>query len=142
MSRIKKKAIILSVIGFVIGILIGLIISVITHSAEDKALSLGTHLFYIIAGGLHGAIAMGTSAIYEIESWSIARVTITHFGITLLSFYILGTIQGWLTIGDTMFWIITVAFILAYFIVWLVNYIAYKRAVAKMNEDLEKLKDK
>ena len=142
MNRLKKKAIILSIAGFIAGILIGIIISLLTASSEETPTNLWSRLFYLLVGGIHGAIAMGSSIIYEKEDWSIAGVTITHFVITLASFYTLGTIQGWLNFGDAVFWIITIVFIVVYIIIWLANYLAYKRAVKEMNNDLEKIQGK
>ena len=93
MNRLKKKAIILSIAGFIAGILIGIIISLLTASSEETPTNLWSRLIYLLAGGIHGAIAMGSSIIYEKEDWSIAGVTITHFVITLASFAVCMTLH-------------------------------------------------
>lgn len=142
MSKIKKKAVILSIIGFLVGITIGLFISLVTESSEDDYISLPISLFRLFIGGLYGSVSMGASIVYDIEKWSITRATITHFGITLVGFYSMGTIQGWLIFGDTLFLIVTVAFIVTYFIIWLANFLTYKAAVGRMNKILEKTKEK
>lgn len=41
---------------------------------------------------------------------------------------------------DSLFWMITAAMVIGYFIVWLVMYLAYKRQIRKINEGLKKIK--
>ncbi|MBP5332035.1 MAG: DUF3021 domain-containing protein [Lachnospiraceae bacterium] len=139
MSDTMKKAIILSLIGGLCGAAICFAMSSLSGSSGDST-DTGTIVFYYVISFLHGAICMGTAVIYDIERWSVARTTITHFLITLTSFYILGTLQHWLVFFSTTFWIITVCFVVAYFIVWAIINFRYRKAVREMNDELKKLK--
>jgi len=140
MGRLKKKAVILSVIGGLCGVFICFTVSQFSSGDGSENVSMGTEVLYYIVSFLHGAICCGTTVIYEFESWSILRATLTHFFITLISFYCLGFIQKWLVFGSALFFIVTAAFIVCYFIIWIVNYLSYRRVVKRMNEDIEKLK--
>ena len=141
MNEMKKNAIILGIIGGVCGLIICFIMSMITGTDGEETVSTGTRIFYYIISFLHGAICMGTAVVYSIEEWGVARCTVTHFLITLTSFYLLGTLQKWLVFFSIAFWIITASFVVAYFIIWLIFFVRYKRAIREMNEDLEKLRE-
>ncbi len=132
-----KRAIILGCIGFVIGIMIGLTICFIE---EHRILLGGMDILMYLVGGLQGALAMGTTVFYDIESWSILRSTITHFIVTFGGFYAMGYIQGWMRPGEPFSFIFTIAFIVAYIIIWLTQYFSYKRTVRMMNAELKDMK--
>ena len=91
----------------------------------------------ILLGGIPGAIAMGTTVIYDIEKWSILRVTVTHFLIvmvvTLLASYVLKWFEPW----STPFWIMIAAEAVGYILVWIIMYSCYKAKVRKLNETLK-----
>lgn len=139
MEKSKKKILILAITGGLAGLLICFIMSMLS-SGSGEEVNIAKDIFYYIISFLHGAICMGTVVVYEIERWSIARCTITHFVITLSSFYLLGFFQEWLEFGSLSFWIITACFVVAYFIIWLINYIRFKRMIKVMNKDLAKIK--
>ncbi len=139
MSNVLKKGFVLGACGFAMGVFIGICMCAVSGGVEFTPIN----VFYLLVGGLYGAWAMGGSAVYDIEEWSILRCTLTHFISTLLAFYLMGTIQGgWLVIGSTVFWIVTAAFVVCYFIIWLVQYLKYKREVRIMNEELKEFKKK
>ncbi|MBR5336637.1 MAG: DUF3021 domain-containing protein [Lachnospiraceae bacterium] len=139
MNRVLKKGLILGAVGFVMGIIIGVVIFTMTGGREITPVS----IFHFLVGGIYAAWAMGGSTMYDIESWSILRCTLTHFITTLLAFYLMGTIQdGWLVIGSSLFWIVTAAFVVAYIIIWLAQYFSYKRKVKRMNEELRAFREK
>ena len=128
-----KKAVLLAVLGYAVGIMIGVIIFLCNSSR-----SFSEALPYILLSGIPGAIAMGSTVIYDIEKWSIARATLTHFLITFFCLYLVGFALGWFRFWEPAFWIFTAAMIAAYILIWLIQYMAYKRQVRKMNEDLQK----
>ncbi len=142
MNKVLKKGLILGSIGFVVGLMIGLTIFLI--SVDDLS---NYHFTFrdaldFLVGGIFGGFAMGFSAVYDIESWSIARCTLTHFVPTILGFYLLGTIQGWLKIGDTLSFIMTFCYILAYFMIWLIQYLRYRKEVRNLNAKLKEIKNR
>ena len=132
-----KKAVLLGALGYAAGIVIGVIIFLCNASRN-----FAEALPYILLSGIPGAVAMGSAVIYEIEKWSIARATATHFLITFAGLYLVGFALEWFRFGEPVFWIFTGTMIAAYFLVWLVQYLAWKRQVRKMNEGLQKWKNR
>ena len=135
-----KKYLILAFIGGMMGVAICFFMSVMSKSNGTETAGAGTVVLYYVVSFLHGAICMGTTFVYEIDQWSIARCTVTHFLIVLTCFYILGTVQGWLKFFSLSFWIITGGFVVAYFIVWMIMYLGYRKEIRRMNEGIKKIK--
>jgi hypothetical protein len=48
--------------------------------------------------------------------------------------------MGWFKLDDPVFWIVVAAMAAAYVLIWLVQYLSYRRTIRKMNENLEKMK--
>ena len=130
-----KKGVLLAVLGYALGIAIGVVIF-LANGRRDFAQALP----YILLCGIPGAVAMGTSVIYEVEKWSVVRATVTHFVITFACLYLVGFALGWFRFGDAPFWIFTGVMVAAYVVIWQVQYQACKRKVRKMNEDLRRWK--
>jgi L-asparagine transporter-like permease len=91
----------------------------------------------ILLGGIPGAIAMGTTVIYDIEKWSILRVTVTHFLIVMVVTFLASFVLKWFEPWSTAFWIMLAVVAVGYFIVWLIIYRCYKKQIRKLNELLK-----
>lgn len=141
MKEIKKKALLLSALGCILGFTIGVVLWIIGMQGELSAEeNIRLLILYLVVSGIYGMLAMGTSVVYDIESWSIMKATAVHFVVTLLGFYALGMLEGWLKFGDVIFFIMTVAFVVIYVIIWLVQYLSLKHSVANLNRQLEEMK--
>jgi len=129
-----KKAMLLTLLGYACGCLIGLLFSL--GGGHD----FGEALPNILLGGIPGAIAMGTTVVYDIEKWSILRATVTHFlivmGVNLLACFVLKWFEPW----STAFWIMIAGELIGYICIWLICYRSYSRTVRRMNSDLKKWK--
>ena len=130
-----KKAVLLGAAGFVIGALIGVIFKLLRAPVNWSQ-----DILHFLIGGIWGAFAMSSSVVYDIEKWSVARATATHFLFVVVGYAVLSLAMGWFRIGDSLFWIILAVMVAVYFLIWLFMYLAYKRQIMKMNEELEKLK--
>ena len=137
-----RKISILAIIGFVIGIIVSLCFGwgFFREIKEGKE-TIGTFIRFLIIGGINGMICMGSTQVYDIESWSILRCTVTHFLITATSYFTMGCLQGWMNMGDISVVIITICILVGYFFIWLIMYLRYNREIRKMNEELKKMKD-
>ena len=141
MSKNAKIALRLGAIGFVVGIMIGLTVYYFSDVRLTGVWKLsGRAVFELLIGGIYGALSMGSSAVYEIESWSIAKATATHFIISFGGFFLMAYLQGWMKPGDLVFNIVVIVFIIVYIMIWLFQYLAYKRKVKRMNDALEEMK--
>ena len=130
-----KKAMLLSLLGFAAGCLIGL-----AFHLQDENFSLSEALPNILLGGIPGAIAMGTTVVYDIEKWSLFRATATHFliaiGVILLGCFVLHWFKPW----SRAFWLLLAFELAAYVIIWLFFYFSYRKKIRQMNEELKKYK--
>ncbi|MBO4904347.1 MAG: DUF3021 domain-containing protein [Lachnospiraceae bacterium] len=152
----KQRVMMLSSIGFGLGVIAGTIIAAFTgtisHGGETLYLCapefieavgdpLTAFTIQAVLLGIYGVLAMGGSAVYSIENWSILRCTVTHYLTVLTGIYVLAFSLRWFNITDTkailiMFLIMTPP----YFLIWLINYISYKSEISKINKELEDIK--
>ena len=139
--NIKNKAIFLTMLGITIGMLAGAVIYILVAPPEDL-LNRGRLMAQLIGSGIYGGIAMGGSAVYEIEKWSLLRATLTHYITTFVSFFVANFLLGWF--DGLAVLIAFLAFSGAYFIIWIIQYTSWKREIRKINEDLSEMimKDK
>ena len=138
----KKQFILLTVIGAVMGIAIWLIMLLANN---PKALSDGSHspgiiILNVILSAVFGALCMGGAVVYDIEEWSILRATFTHFVIVFASFNVVGLSLKWFSFGSIEYWIIHAVMIVAYILIWLIQYLIFKRKVNELNRELENWK--
>lgn len=130
-----KKAMILGMIGFAAGALIGVILYL-----TDPSGGFAAAVPHILMGGLEGAAAMGSSVMYDIEKWSLIRATVTHFLLVFVLYFLIVVTMKWFRLDDPVFWIVIAGMAAGYAVVWLIQYLAYRRTIRKMNEDLARLK--
>ncbi|MBR6222681.1 MAG: DUF3021 domain-containing protein [Lachnospiraceae bacterium] len=153
--NLKNKFILKASIGFSLGMLISVVINIIatavTTGSGDFILSnpaaaydgrsIKLILIELLTAGLLGMVGNGGAIVYEIESWSIVKSTSTHFVFTMITYIIVGRINGWLTPGLSMVNLIQiVSMIVAYILICLFQYLVYKREVAELNDSIKKLK--
>ena len=93
-----------------------------------------------IGSALNGIICMGSTIVYDIDNLGLSKVTLLHYVITLVSFLSFNFLLGWFSEFNII--LILAVFTVAYFIIWLVNYLIYKREIRRMNKDLEDIKQK
>ena len=146
MKEIEKKALWLSLIGFALGFAIGLLFYSLNGpesflSQDGSRLAL---VLYLLWSGLFGAVNMGTSAVYGVEAWSILRCTFTHFCICVGStaiFFGVMIAAGWMPMPPAGVCAVTAAaFLVVYVIIWLMQYLSYRRKVKNMNAKLREWK--
>ena len=112
-----KKATLLGLTGFVLGIMIWAGFALTGGSSEG----LGDAFPHLLLGGLYGAVAMGGSVAYDVEKWSIARATATHFLLMFGLYCLLVLSMGWFRIEDPVFWIVIAVMAVGYILIWLLH---------------------
>ena len=132
-----KKAILLGLIGYIAGCVIGL-----CFALGNENFTFAGALPDILLGGIPGAIAMGSAVIYDVEKWSILRVTATHFLITMGAILIGCFLLKWFEPLSTPFWIMLAAELAGYILVWLIMHQCYRAKVRKLNEMLRERREK
>ena len=135
MMDLKNKFLFKTLLGFTIGLMITATIN--SFLIPNDELADGIMLFLqFIGSGLFGAIAMGGSIVYEFESWSIARATITHYLATFISFVIVNRLLGWF--GQDVILIAIIILSIGYLMIWLTEYLIWKKQVRELNKYLGK----
>ena len=133
----RKKAILLGLIGYVCGCVIGLFFAL-----QNENFNIREALPSILLGGIPGAIAMGSAVIYDIEEWSLLRATATHFlvvmGVILFACFLLKWFPPW----SPAFWIMLAAELVGYVIIWLIMYDCFRKKVRELNEMLKEKREK
>ena len=138
MNKLVKKSLLLGALGFVFGGLVAIfaLYPEIFQPGGDK----GAAVFNFLVSGVYGFVVWGGTVIYEKEEWGVLKTTLLHFLITIVGFYIMGGLEGWLEFWTTSFYVISLLFVLGYFLIWLFQYLGYKREVARLNKELEQMK--
>ena len=138
--------------GMPFGITYGLLITlgysygrgnIIYHPAEARfaehfSSNLNVLLVSIILWALIGSLFSVTTMLFEIETWSLARQTLTHFALTVSGFMILAYLAGWypldlISIASEIF-----VFIIIYFVIWGSSMLRAKRNVDAINRKINK----
>ncbi len=132
-----KKTMLLGLAGFVLGVLI-CIGFMLARSSEGLKAAFPN----LVISGIYGAVAMGSSVVYGIEKWSITRATATHFLLVFALYFLLVLSMGWFSLSDPVFWIVVGAMVAGYILIWLLQYLSYKRQIREMNDELIKWKSR
>ena len=149
-KNLKKEVAKRAILGFIYGVFIGQTILILESLMKfdgnfyfvDASLvalagtKLGAVIIQYFLTGIIGTTFAATTVIFEMDSWSLLRQTITHFIITSIVMYIAGFLCGWFphTVASTLIWF--GVFIVVYVIFWICFSMYYKNKVKKMNEAL------
>ena len=136
-KELIKKGFIVGLIGFAVGIPVGIAFMLLFSSEDWSAMRIAIHLFL---RGVLGGVALGSSVMYEAESWSVTRCTVTHFIVTFATYFSIGFSLGWLSLDDISTYIMIGCMIAAYFSVWISMYLVTKKQTKDLNEELAQWK--
>ena len=136
-KELIKKGFIVGLIGFAVGIPVGIAFMLLFSSEDWSAMRIAIHLFL---SGVLGGVALGSSVMYEAESWSVTRCTVTHFIVTFATYFSIGFSLGWLSLDDISTYIMIGCMIAAYFSVWISMYLVTKKQTKDLNEELAQWK--
>ena len=136
-KELIKKGFIVGLIGFAVGIPVGIVFMLLFSSEDWSAMRIAIHLFL---SGVLGGVALGSSVMYEAESWSVTRCTVTHFIVTFATYFSIGFSLGWLSLDDISTYIMIGCMIAAYFSVWISMYLVTKKQTKDLNEELAQWK--
>ncbi len=132
--ELKKTFLINSLIGIVAGMIVGLIFWM-TSGPDTGGRSF---LLHMVASAVHGLIPMGAATVYSIESWGLTKSTAVHAILTLAAIVGIELPMKWFPLGPE-FAIAMAVYVVVYVIIWLTNYLYWKRTVREMNEQLKAL---
>lgn len=146
-DRLVNKLALGFIFGAISGTLIVLLINTMSKSSyhiatPDLAEAIGTEsavILQTLLSGLYGLVCIGGTEFFRIEKWSLLRSTMTHLVCILVSFSTIGLILRWIRFDlPSLLFLLFIA--VAYFIIWIIMSIRWKRSIREMNSELEKYK--
>lgn len=147
----KKNLLKYAAFGFPTGIAIGHIITIIISLiwgqgryhpiipalVNQIGSEIGAVTFQSLMCGLLGSVFSGASIIWENDHWSIAKQTALYFTITALTMMPMAYILHWMDHSLTGFLSYLATFIIIFIIVWVIQYLAWKSKISKLNQGLK-----
>lgn len=137
MNPFVKKGLIVGLIGFAVGVPVGIAFLLLFSPTDWGVLMISLHLFL---SGVLGGVAIGSSVVYEAESWSVTRCTVTHFVITFGTMVAIGFPMGWYALDDISTYIMFGCMFVGYVMVWLIMYLISKKQAEELDEELQRWK--
>lgn len=148
----KKKILHRSLWGMPIGIAISYLITVVSSAAVGDGAyypvvpaletALGSEinavLIQLLCSIFYGAVFAGASVIWEMESWSILRTTITHLLVISIFSFPIAWVMMWIPHN---FWGAVIYFAIffgIYTIIWFSQYVSMKKHIHQLNEQLNR----
>ena len=128
-------------IGFLLGIVVTDVMmalmlgsqSVVPELLEKVGGETAAVLLQMLLTGSYGAICFSTTVLYDADRMPLALVSFLHCLICIVPFLFMSEFLGW-DHDLTRILIRTGAQILAYFIIWLIIYARYKKAIKELNK--------
>ena len=131
------------ILGFLLGTAIGNLIAWFFGSYVSSVLvaRMGSVpaaiLVQSLVSGMYGSFALAGTLFYDIEQWSLTRSSVMHFLVIAVLYVPTAMFLGWAN-SATEILIVEGILLVAYFIIWLVIYLRYKKEVRSLNEMLNK----
>lgn len=126
-----------SLAGIVLGFIVGLCFWVADNPTGGIVDNKGMILHLIVSAVL-GMICMGSSVVYEFESWGILKITITHYLICMSTFTLSSLLLHWFE-GIGPFLLMCAIMTVCYAGIWVGEYLYWKFAIGELNEELKAL---
>lgn len=147
----KKKILVRSLVGAPVGLTICTVITIIfsliygngeyypvTHELKTMCRSeIQAVILQTVLGMVYGAMWGGASVIWEIENWSLLKMTLSHFVICSTASFPIAYCLQWMPhtlLGTFRFFGM---FFAIYAIIWFSGYYAMKKQVEQMNNKLK-----
>lgn len=133
--------------GIPLGITIGFVISLFFSSLyQTNNYSPSTPSFMaqfpspltatIVSGllwALIGVVFSLTSLLFQVDSWSITRQTVSHFLLSYLGFTPLAIICGWFPTSISWLALFTLIYLVIYTIIWFISMAVARAEVRRLN---------
>ncbi len=151
-TNVKKEALLISICGLAFGIALGQLIAIVISVVKGDGMfyavvpelmsDWGTELNAVIVQaillGVLGTVLGEASVVWEFDSWSLTKQTLTHFCLFAVPFTVIAYVLYWIPrfVGGVI--ASTVVFIAIYAAIWCGSYFSYKRKVKQINDELHK----
>lgn len=147
----RKKVMLRGLLGFPLGICLGYIITILlsliwghgyySPCVPDLIQTMGSETGAVVLqaalSGLLGAVFAMSSAIWEMENWSIVHQTGTYFAITAVTMMPIAYFTNWMEHSVAGFLLYFGIFVGIFVFVWVVQYLIWKNKIRRLNEKVE-----
>ena len=151
----KKQILSRGLAGFPVGIAIGFVITLIISAyigdgsyypvTPELIGSMGNELnaviFQTVLCGIMGSGFAMASVIWELDSWSLAKQSGIYFLIACIIMFPIAYIANWMKHSVTGVLSYVGIFVVIFVIVWIAQYLSWKRKIKRMNDCFKKEKD-
>lgn len=148
----KKKIICRCLNGAPIGIAIGFVITVfislsvgdgmyypvVPELAVDFGSEISAVLIQTLCCMVYGAVFAGGSVIWDMERWSLTRMTLTHLAVISLTALPIAWLMRWMEHSPKGVALYIAAFFGIYALIWITQYSVMKKRVKEWNEQIRK----
>ena len=151
----KKQILSRGLVGFPVGIAIWFVITLIISAyigdgsyypvTPELIGSMGNELNAVILQtvlcGIMGSGFAMASVIWELDSWSLAKQSGIYFLIACIIMFPIAYIANWMKHSVTGVLSYVGIFVVIFVIVWIAQYLSWKRKIKRMNDCFKKEKD-
>lgn len=118
-------------------IIAGIVYLVLSYTLEGFALS-GLEVFTaIVSTYLLAFVHAGVSVFNQIEHWPLGKSLLCHFAVLYVAYVSCYLINAWIPFHMSVLLIFTGIFVLGYFVVWSIVYLAVRATGKKFNQKLQ-----
>lgn len=115
---------------------VGIVYLVLSLSIDGFSLSGGQICLAIFSSYVLAFIQAGASVLNQIEDWPIAKSLAIHFSLLFVCYSLCYVINSWIPFEPMVLVIFSAVFIVTYFIIWGIVYLAVKNTAKSLNEGL------
>lgn len=95
-------------------------------------------LLAIVSTYLLAFVQAGVSVFNQIESWSLPRSLLCHFGTLYVAYVLCYLVNSWIPFHPSVILVFTAVFVVTYFVIWLAVYLSVRAFERRCNEKLNK----
>lgn len=152
----KKKIILRSLLGAPVGMAISYFITILISLAvadgnyypvvpdliADCGSEMNAVLLQTLFSLLYGAVWGGASVIWDMESWSLLKMTLLHLVICSIVTFPVAYFMQWMPHNAAGFLLYFGTFLAIYLIIWISQYRSMKRRIDQINHKIQDSSDK
>ena len=118
-------------------IIAGIVYLAVDCSLEGFSLSGREVLTAIVSTYILAFVQAGASVFNQIEEWQLAKSLACHLGTIYLAYVLCYIVNSWIPFEPLVLLIFTLAFLAAYFIIWIAVFFTIKATSRKMSAKLK-----
>ena len=134
---IRNKFMFRALLGFTLGLLVGMT-TYILFTPAGAVIDKPYMTLHFIGSALMGLVGYGGAIVYDIEEWSLGKATFSHYLVTFITMLVISELLGWF--AHDVLLVVFVMFTATYALIWLTEYLIWKKQIRDMNRDLETMR--